>query len=859
MTDKYIEIDSDSESDILSWKIQEKKRKIHEKQEVSVRKKEKKEEDKMRRQREKEEEKFRKQQEKDAEKEGQRLRKQQEIDDYRAYLQKEREECKAYRQLQKEEAELRRIEKREEAKLLEQQQVERNLQKSKQEIAKQERELERIRSKRSTTTTTSTSTISSRKVPLISAPRNNEKKWSVSDFEDNRPAMTEWTRSNIISPFLSAFDLGTHEVSRVLVHGQVKVGKREIVEYIAMRDLGKVSRVHVFISSFHRVADKSQREELENHNLVVCSVNNKQKCEETLKLIKKLLTKPSTSLVVHWDECDYGTGDKQNLCKIYTHLKDECRVFHILYSATPEELIYSKEISKHMVEDWGVEGTEVDDARSIDGDLVENGDDLVTQFSKTGVVRIYTPPEGYCGAAKFLQEDLVQDASPFFCRTPGRRTLGYELSEQGRQIILGAKANLREINRRLRSLEGEKDDAEERGDPASVIAEIDQKISDTIPRFIVVLRITYNNGETQGEEDTYMETRCNNSHKAFHTFHQYWKTMPELKDVDVYFDKPDDEDLDTTEADQKRVRWGDHSYWRKNYKQKVALIVHDQTSTRSTEWGIHDMVFATHDYRKRIIFNTVAQAQLRSAHYAQKYGGFQPIAIYGHLKTFQLCAKMITVAQYIENDWSMRKIPSSEPPRYRLKHLANQPVPEEFGGEAANIAGFTNTEAKRVMALLGCHTNVGSKMSQRVRGKCGQAPIIKHKFYAVPDPTDRDFVQSIIEHVIKIDPDFAEYGVREKIFQVSAYFNENKKEKDEDGEWTGKWVGTFRKQWKIFFYEDLCSQRWGMDGDTNTIRLTECYLDETCETVGLCLRVNTGEMQEVDTLVTHGSMYSKGK
>jgi hypothetical protein len=335
--------------------------------------------------------------------------------------------------------------------------------------------------------------------------------------------------------------------------------------------------------------------------------------------------------------------------------------------------------------------------------------------------------------------------------------------------------------------------------------------------------------------------------------------MPELRDVDVYFDKPDDEDLDTTEADQKRVRWGDHSYWRKNYRQRVALIVHDQTSTRSTEWGIHDMVHATHDYRKRIIFNTVAQAQLRSAHYAQKYGGFQPIAIYGHLKTFQLCAKMITVAQYIENDWSMRKIPNSEPPRYRLKHLTNQPLPEEFGGESSNRVGFTNPEAKRLLGELGCHTNVGSKMSQRVKGKCGHAPVIKHKFYAVADPTDRDMLQSIIEFVIKIDPDFTQYGIGEKTFQVGAYFNESKKEKDENGEWTGKWVGTFRKQWKIFYYEELCSQRWGMDGDTNTIRLTECYLDETCETVGLCLRVNTGEMQEVDSLVTHGSMYSKEK
>jgi hypothetical protein len=648
---------------------------------------------------------------------------------------------------------------------------------------------------------------------------------------------------------LVSFDSESHEVNRILIQGQVKVGKREIVEYIAMRDLGKVNRKHVFISSFHRIADKFQREELENHNLVVCSVNNKQNCEQTLKLIKNLLVRPSMTLVVHWDECDYGTGDKQNLCKIYHHLKDHPRVLSILYSATPEELIYSSQISKHLSEE------DLDDAGSTDGVVV--GEDLASQFSKTGVVKVYTPPEGYCGAAKFLQEGLVHEASPFFIRKPGRRDLGYELSEQGKQIIHAAKTNLREINRRLRRLEDEKDDAEERGASAKVIGDIMQRINQTIPRFIVVLRITYNNGETKGEEDTFIESRCNNSHKAFHTFHQYWKTMPELKDVDVFFDKPDREDLETTEADQKRVRWGDHAYWRKTYRQRVALIVHDQTSTRSTEWGIHDMVFATHDYRKRIIFNTVAQAQLRSAHYAQKYGSFQPISIYGHLKTFQLCAKMITVAQYIENEWSMRKIPNSEPPRYRVKHVANQPLPKEFGGEDANRAGFCSEEAKRLLEKLGCQTNVGSKMSQRVKGKCGQSPIIKHKFYAVPDPTDLDSVQGIIEQVINIDPEFAEYGLRDKVFQVSAYFNEAKKDKDENGFWTGKWLGTFRKQSRILFYEELCSQRWGMDGDSAAIYLTECYLDETCGTVGLCLRVNTGQMEEVNNLVTFGSMYSK--
>lgn len=683
----------------------------------------------------------------------------------------------------------------------------------------------------------------------------HQKHWSLLDFETNRPELTAWVRSRIL-PYLEDFNRGCCTVPRLLVHGQVKVGKREIVEYISMlnhQSPYKHHTKHVFISSFHRVADKDQREELANHHLQVYSVNNKQKSNETLQQMDKLLANPSTRVVIHWDECDYGTGDKQSLCHIYTYIKQHPeQVFSVLYSATPEELSHSPDMKNFE------DAEEVaDPEEEVEGE--EDGDtesvDFVSNFYKTGVSVVFPPPEGYCGAAKFLEANLVEDAMPFFqLKSRGK---GYELSEQGRHIIQAAKDNLETFDRVITTLKSEKYAAKDRGASPAELEAFDQKIKQVVPRFIVVLRLSYSNGDTKGKEDTFIESRCNNSQKAFHTFLENYKSMPELDDVDVYVDKSSDDDVLVRGAEKSRIDWGDATIWKKktiNKVPNVALIVHDQTSTRSTEWKIHDMVYATHDYRKQIIFNTIAQAQLRCAHYAQNYGGFQPIRVYGHLKTFQLCANHISVKDYIRNEWTSRKIPNSEPPRYRLIHYQRHPLPEEFGGDRANIAGFPHAEAKAVLKMLGSATNVGSKMSQRVSGKYALAPVIQSKFYPVSEPTNREDVRRVIEG-IQQDPVFAVYGIREKAFQIGAYFNEAKRQTDEHGVWTGKWLGTVRNETKIYFYEELVSPRCGLD-DRIKFRLTECYEDPLCQTVGLCLRVNTGEMEERENLKTHNSMYS---
>ena len=67
------------------------------------------------------------------------------------------------------------------------------------------------------------------------------------------------------------------KICRVIVlRAPVKSGKREIVEYSAMRDIEckKPKRVHGFISAWHRTADLDQRNELTVHNIQVFSIIN---------------------------------------------------------------------------------------------------------------------------------------------------------------------------------------------------------------------------------------------------------------------------------------------------------------------------------------------------------------------------------------------------------------------------------------------------------------------------------------------------------------------------------------------------------------------------------------------------------
>jgi len=489
-------------------------------------------------------------------------------------------------------------------------------------------------------------------------PKTMAKPWSVAIFEEKRSHLTGFARSKLI-PLLEDEDC-----RRIVIRAPVKSGKREIAEYVAVRDLQTVipddnsstHRKHAFLSAWHRKADESQRTELEKHNLAVFSIINDKSVEKFVVWLNRQLTSdPTLQIVLHLDECDHGSGIKQKLSKIWQTVRENPRITNILYSATPEEVRFSGE-----VED-------------------EEYDDMMEEIMQGHRVE-YSPPDGYCGPQKFLDEGLIFDAKPFFYQNPESGT--YYLSEQARAIIRDFRESLIQDPRRN----------------------------------MIVLRLSY-----VMESGSKREKKEN---KAIYRFLQNITHFPELEDFLVVVDKGDKfEENERISPDD--IKWSSQVYWNRQTPTTPTLIVIDQTSSRSTEWKCHDRIFVTHDFRNSLIFSVISQAQERTNHYAQGYNNtFQRIRIYGHKKTFMLSAGRIDYGAYLRHDWKKRKVDARRNPGpvalYHIQNTCDNTIHPEYP------TPIIETEADRILQELGCYADVA--VSQRVRGGVKKIQIIGCEF-----------------------------------------------------------------------------------------------------------------------------------
>ena len=422
------------------------------------------------------------------------------------------------------------------------------------------------------------------------------KPWPVSVFETRRAHLTNFVRTEIL-PLLEDM-----ENRRIIVRAPVKCGKREMVEYIAMRDsVEKSSRVHAFLSAWHRTADADQRDELKDQNMEVFSITTQKKVDAFLKwLFNKRLQKKT--IVLHMDECDHGSGSKQMLSQVWKVTRDVACITNILYSATPEEVLYSGEVE--------------------DAELHEMMEGFVTDGHRVE----YTPPDGYCGPGRFLDAGLVHEALPFFHKEGD----AFVLSPQGKEIVADLRASM----------------------------------AVTPKRNLVVLRLSYS--ELGGKQADIKKN------KAIHQFLQNIGSFPELAEFIVVVDKGDDMGIKCDQISTEKIQWSSPTYWRRQTTESPILLVIDQTSSRSTEWACHDRIFATHDYRNVVQYSTISQAQERVNHYEQRYGGFQPIRVYGHTRTFRLSAGKINYDTFLTNPWEKKKIDvrTSPVPMYRVRSSA---------------------------------------------------------------------------------------------------------------------------------------------------------------------------------------------
>lgn len=586
------------------------------------------------------------------------------------------------------------------------------------------------------------------------------KPWSVAIFERERAHMADFLKERVI-PLLDA-----EECRRVVIRAPVKSGKREMAEYMAIRDhqAGGAQRVHAFLSAWHRTADEMQRAELAQHELRVFPVISAAKARECVAWVLTQLAAGKV-VVLHLDECDYGSGERQSLRIVYDEIRRAEKVFTVLYSATPQEVLFSGDVA-----DDEYQG-------------------MIDEMMETGEYVEYAPPAGYCGPGRFLDEGLVHEALPFF-RVTGRGTI--ELTAQGRGIMTDLRASLAAGGRRN----------------------------------ILVLRLSYSE-ETRGQG-----RGGKKDHKAIYQFLHGLTSVPELADTTVLVDKGDKE-MGRNLPDSvlpRVINWSKEREWSLLQSATPVLVVIDQTSSRSTEWACHNRVFATHDYRNKVTYSVVSQAQERVNHYEGRYGGFQPIRVYGHRKTFLLSAGRIDYSTYMRTEWEIRKVDRRRVERESLganDHVVRSTAPDHPLHPRYPVP-ITQAAAEAALQELGCAAEI--EVSPRVRGGVRNLPVYGVEFYACTKETFAGILPRLRAHV---DRNF------------HNPFERSEREGLEGGRYKG-----YLRGWRVLDYErDVKSNpRWGSD----SARLAICYRGAE---LGVAIRWDTGEREVLNSLEAFKSMY----
>ena len=527
---------------------------------------------------------------------------------------------------------------------------------------------------------------------------SHHRQWSVANFERDRTHLCEFLKGPI-----QAIEQGKR---RILIRAPVKSGKRQMVEYLALRDnTSHPTRKHKFLTQWHRKADEDQRAELKCYGIEVLSgITDKKKDDYNNKIRDTLNSDPRVTLIVHIDECDHGSGIRQAMAHIWRTWREDERVIFILYSATPEEVIYSREIA------------EIGTAAAA---AAENGDDeeMMEEFGE-GVRFDYTPQDTFCGPARFLDAGLVFESRPFFEKVPqpqppaGAPQLPpfFRLTTQGIEII------------------------------AALRREVETGSSD---RNIFLLRLSY------GDSD--MDKPNAKENKAIYQFLKNIHMFPELVGCSIYVDKDEQPSGIDRRVTSQKIQWSNPNWWGDLTTRRPIIIVHDQTFSRSTEYAGHDRTFATHDYRNQITFSISSQAVERMNHYSTRYAsGFQRIQIYCHRKTLLLSAGQISYEEFLYNEWEMKKV-QQPGQRRRLGNQQQQPEqpqqPQQPQQQTPRLQPpmfriqrsdrthrihpdhpnpMTEAEARAVLMDLGCEKRP-PKLSARVTGDIDDQVIIESR------------------------------------------------------------------------------------------------------------------------------------
>ena len=169
--------------------------------------------------------------------------------------------------------------------------------------------------------------------------------------------------------------------NHIIISAPVKCGKRIIVECTT---LVLPEYKHIYLCSLNRKDVKTQKDELEQYGISLHCICNDEGSNRAILEIKDLLLSGKI-LIIHHDECDYGSGKKQKMSMIFEEIKNNNKIIKLYYSATPEEAVYSN--------------------------LTERDDYELLEFD---------PPHSYRGSLYFLDNNLVFEPENAFEKIEGR-------------------------------------------------------------------------------------------------------------------------------------------------------------------------------------------------------------------------------------------------------------------------------------------------------------------------------------------------------------------------------------------------------------------------------------------------------
>lgn len=221
-------------------------------------------------------------------------------------------------------------------------------------------------------------------------------------FEENRKEKVEAVKSY-------------EDLQRVIVHGQVKTGKRELCIIETKRRGGVDSQGRenkfILITSLGRKDTKSQLEELRGYEMDCEVVASKKDVDRIFEKVLISAEADDSLLTIYVDEGDYGSSEKQLLKKLFEKIYNglykiqkssgKKQIFLRFYTATPEELTHSK------------------CANNCSYVFVEPGID-------------------YRGGSWLLQKNLVVEAEPFFEFDEFNNVI---ISQQGLDMLEKWKSN----------------------------------------------------------------------------------------------------------------------------------------------------------------------------------------------------------------------------------------------------------------------------------------------------------------------------------------------------------------------------------------------------------------------------------